>query len=203
MAPPASPAPASSPRRDGAGTAWQVSCRSVDLARELSFDTAPSLDHRRNAAPRTAKVRFWLASPAGRDRLQGFQRLWRWEWLLAAVRPLAGELRPKQTDLVPGKGPFGSRFRQSAQLRLSDNDFSGGSQQPTPTSSQRNTSGRGLETDRDRIVTTGPSRSRTAQRLDETSAWARRVISSAARRVKVSSRRRCGSAPSRIRCASR
>ena len=34
-------------------------------------------------------------------------------------------MRPKQTDLVPGKGQFRSRFPQSAQLRLSDNDFSG------------------------------------------------------------------------------
>jgi len=34
-------------------------------------------------------------------------------------------LRSKQTDLVPGKGQFRSRFPQSAQLRLSDNDFSG------------------------------------------------------------------------------
>ena len=55
--------------------------------------------------------------------------------------PRAAWLRPKQTDLVPGKGQFRSRFRQSAQLLLSDNDFSG-SPQPTPTSSQRNTSGR-------------------------------------------------------------
>jgi hypothetical protein len=46
-------------------------------------------------------------------------------------------LRPKQTDMVPGKGQFRSRFPQSAQLRLSDNDFAG-SPQPTPTSSQRN-----------------------------------------------------------------
>ena len=37
-------------------------------------------------------------------------------------------LRPKQTDLVPGKGQFRSRFPQSAQLRLSDNDFSGSPQ---------------------------------------------------------------------------
>jgi hypothetical protein len=49
--------------------------------------------------------------------------------------------RPKQTDLVSDKRQFRSRFPQSAQLRLSDNDFSG-SPQPTPTSSQRNTSGR-------------------------------------------------------------
>ena len=41
----------------------------------------------------------------------------------------------------PVKGQFRSRFPPSAQLRLSDNDFSG-SPQPTPTSSQRNTSGR-------------------------------------------------------------
>ena len=46
-----------------------------------------------------------------------------------------------QTDLVPDKGQFRSRFPPSAQLRLSGNDFSG-SPQPTPTSSQRNTSGR-------------------------------------------------------------
>jgi len=32
-------------------------------------------------------------------------------------------LRLKQTDLIPGKGQFRSRFPQSAQLRLSDNDF--------------------------------------------------------------------------------
>jgi hypothetical protein len=32
-------------------------------------------------------------------------------------------LRPKQTDLVPGKGQFRPRFPQSAQLRLSDNLF--------------------------------------------------------------------------------
>jgi hypothetical protein len=38
-------------------------------------------------------------------------------------------------------GSVAARFPQSAQLRLSDNDFSG-SPQPTPTSSQRNTSGR-------------------------------------------------------------
>ena len=49
----------------------------------------------------------------------------------------AAWLRPKQTDLVPGKGQLRSRFPQSAQLRLSDNDF-WGSPQPTPTSSQRN-----------------------------------------------------------------
>jgi len=53
----------------------------------------------------------------------------------------AAWLRPKQTDLVPGEGQFRSRFPQSAQLRLSDNNFSG-SPQPTPISSQRNTSGR-------------------------------------------------------------
>jgi hypothetical protein len=34
-------------------------------------------------------------------------------------------LRLKQTDLIPGKGQFRSRFPQSAQLLLSDNDFSG------------------------------------------------------------------------------
>ena len=34
---------------------------------------------------------------------------------IAALR--AAWLRPKQTDLVPGKGQFRSRFRQSAQLR--------------------------------------------------------------------------------------
>src|SRR6516165_1603549 len=65
MAPPASPAPASSPRRDGAGTAWQVSCRSVDLARELSFDTAPSLHHRRNAAHGRRKFDSGLLHPRG------------------------------------------------------------------------------------------------------------------------------------------
>jgi hypothetical protein len=32
-------------------------------------------------------------------------------------------LRPKQTDLVPDKGQFRPSFPQSAQLRLSDNDF--------------------------------------------------------------------------------
>jgi len=41
-------------------------------------------------------------------------------------------LCPKQTDLVPGKGPS-ARVSPSAQLLLSDNDFSG-SPQPTPTS---------------------------------------------------------------------
>jgi hypothetical protein len=50
-------------------------------------------------------------------------------------------LGPKQTDLVPDKGQFHSRFPPFAPLLLSDNDFSG-SAQPTPTSSQRNTSGR-------------------------------------------------------------
>jgi len=39
-------------------------------------------------------------------------------------------LRPKQTDLVPDKGQFRSRFPPSAQLLLSGNDFSG-SAQPT------------------------------------------------------------------------
>ena len=61
--------------------------------------------------------------------------------LLRTTSLRAAWLRPKQTDVVPGKGQFRSRFPQSAQLRLSDNDFSGSSQ-PTPTSSQRNTSGR-------------------------------------------------------------
>ena len=37
----------------------------------------------------------------------------------------AAWLRPKQTDLVPGKGQLRSRFPQSAQLRLSDNGFLG------------------------------------------------------------------------------
>ena len=32
-------------------------------------------------------------------------------------------MRPKQTDLVSGKGQFRLRFPQSAQLLLSDNDF--------------------------------------------------------------------------------
>src|SRR5215472_4229286 len=66
-APPSSPAPASSPRRDGAGTAWQVSCRSVDLARELSFDTAPlppSSTKKRRHGRRKYGRRSWLASPA-------------------------------------------------------------------------------------------------------------------------------------------
>src|SRR6516164_5883068 len=62
--------------------------------------------------------------------------------LASVAGPLrAAWSRPKQTDLVSGKRQFRSRFPQSAQLRLSDNDFSG-SPQPTPTSSQRNTSGR-------------------------------------------------------------
>jgi len=52
--------------------------------------------------------------------------------LIGAPSARAAWLRPKQTDLVPGKGQFRSRFPQSAQLRLSDNDFSG-SPQPTPT----------------------------------------------------------------------
>jgi hypothetical protein len=43
----------------------------------------------------------------------------------------AAWLRPKQTDLVPDKGQLRSRFPQSAQLRLSDNDF-WGSPQLTP-----------------------------------------------------------------------
>jgi hypothetical protein len=38
--------------------------------------------------------------------------------------------RPKQPYLVPGKGQFRKRLPRSAQLPLSDNDFSG-SQQPT------------------------------------------------------------------------
>ena len=42
---------------------------------------------------------------------------------------------PKQTGLVPGRGQFRKRLPRSAQLPLSDNDFSG-SQQPTPTSNQ-------------------------------------------------------------------
>ena len=47
-----------------------------------------------------------------------------------------------KTDLPgPDKGQFRLAFPPSAQLRLSDNDFSG-CPQPTPTSSQRNTSGR-------------------------------------------------------------
>jgi hypothetical protein len=37
---------------------------------------------------------------------------------------------PKQPYLVPGKGQFRKRLPRSAQLPLSDNDFSG-SQQPT------------------------------------------------------------------------
>ena len=44
---------------------------------------------------------------------------------------MAAWLRPKQTDLVPGKGQFRLAFSPSAQLLLSDNDFSGS--QPTPT----------------------------------------------------------------------
>ena len=35
----------------------------------------------------------------------------------------AAWLRLKQTDLIPGKEQFRSRFPQSAQLRLSDNNF--------------------------------------------------------------------------------
>ena len=50
-------------------------------------------------------------------------------------------LRLKQTDLIPDKGQFRLAFPPSAQVRLSDNDFSG-SPQPTPTSSLRLTSGR-------------------------------------------------------------
>jgi len=53
----------------------------------------------------------------------------------------AAWLRSRQTDLVPDKGQFRLAFPPSAQLLLSDNDFSG-SAQPTPTSFQRNTSGR-------------------------------------------------------------
>jgi hypothetical protein len=34
-------------------------------------------------------------------------------------------VRPKQTDLIPDKRQFRPRYPQSAQLRLSDNDFSG------------------------------------------------------------------------------
>ena len=37
----------------------------------------------------------------------------------------AAWLRSRQTDLVPDKGQFRRRFLQSAQLRLSDNVFSG------------------------------------------------------------------------------
>ena len=43
---------------------------------------------------------------------------------------MAAWLRPKQTDLVPGKGQFRSRFPNRLSY-LSDNDFSGS--QPTPT----------------------------------------------------------------------
>jgi hypothetical protein len=35
----------------------------------------------------------------------------------------AAWLRPKQTDLVPGKGQFRSRFHYPLQVLLSDNDF--------------------------------------------------------------------------------
>src|SRR6516162_5262995 len=45
-------------------------------------------------------------------------------------------------------------FPPSAQLRLSDNDFSG-SPQPTPTSSQRNTSGRGARNGWARLLRCG------------------------------------------------
>src|SRR5215471_7311556 len=43
--------------------------------------------------------------------------------------------RAKQTGLVPGRGQFRKRSPRSAQLPLSDNDFSG-YQQPTPTPNQ-------------------------------------------------------------------
>src|SRR6516225_6037100 len=64
-------------------------------------------------------------------------------WMTPGTSPplRAAWLRPKQTDLIPDKGQFRLAFPPSAQLLLSDSDFSG-SAQPTPTSSQRNTSGR-------------------------------------------------------------
>ena len=52
-----------------------------------------------------------------------------------AVR--AAWLRPKQTDLVPGKGQLRSRFPQSAQLRLSDNDFWANVSHPIPAAMRR------------------------------------------------------------------
>jgi hypothetical protein len=57
----------------------------------------------------------------------------------------AAWLCPKQTDLVPGKRQLRSRFPQSAQLRLSDNDF-WGSPQPTDIISAQHFWTDGLET---------------------------------------------------------
>src|SRR5262249_3389808 len=49
-------------------------------------------------------------------------------------------LRPKQTELVPGKGQFRSRFPSRLSYGCPTTIFL--DPQPTPTSSQRNTSGR-------------------------------------------------------------
>ena len=83
----------------------------------------------------------------------------------------AAWLRLKQTDLIPSKGQFRSRFPQSAQLRLSDNDFSGYFGRSLWPGSERLRDNRRMmdaahnqhsetrrPSDRDRIVTTGPSR---------------------------------------------
>jgi hypothetical protein len=93
------------------------------------------------------------ASAAARhdNRSQIFARL---PIVLAEAECLLGQLGTRRLQIrlgradraqtyrpgPPGKGQFRNRFAPSAQLPLSDNDFSG-SPQPTPTSSQRNTSG--------------------------------------------------------------
>ena len=56
-----------------------------------------------------------------------------------AARP--AWLRPKQTDLVPGKGQFRSRFPYPLSYCCPTTIFRD-PRKPTPTSSQRNTSGR-------------------------------------------------------------
>ena len=66
---------------------------------------------------------------AGWDRPQGVAGLLRAAWL-----------RPKQTDLVPGKGQFRSRFPYPLRYCCPTTIFL--DPQPTSTSSQRNTSGR-------------------------------------------------------------
>jgi len=123
MAPPASPAPASSPRRDGAGTAWQVSCRSADLPPELSFDTAPlppSSTKKRCRGRRKYGRRSWLDSPAGATYYRVFSDFGGGKdqaWPVArgcqgaegSCRSSHAEQSPPSAPLYPGANSFAAQ----------------------------------------------------------------------------------------------
>ena len=117
------PAPASSPRRDGSVTAWQVSCRSADPSPELSFDTAPlppSSTKKRCRGRRKYGRRSWLDSPAGATYYRVFSDFGGGKdqaWPVArgcqgaegSCRSSHAEQSPPSAPLYPGANSFAAQ----------------------------------------------------------------------------------------------